>query len=79
MKSHVTKSSLLKNYVGLDFETFQKQRYILKTSLQGSLGRKKASQIGFSKIKPEGVGQENIGDENAEILDWRKTDKNGHS
>ena len=41
MKSHVTKPSLLKNYRGLGFETFQKKRYILKTSLQGSLGRKK--------------------------------------
>ena len=56
----MTKSSLLKNYVGLDFETFQKQRYILKTSLQGSLERKKASQIGFSKIKPEGRGVKKI-------------------
>ena len=48
MKSHVTKSSLLKNYGELDYKTLQKERYILKTSLQGSLGRKKVSQIEIS-------------------------------
>ena len=57
----------------------KKQRYILKTSLQGSLGRKKVSQIGFSKIKlEEGRGGE-WRRSRAEILDWRETDKNGHS
>ena len=48
MKSHVTKSSLLKSYGELDYKTLQKERYILKTSLQGSLGRKKVSQIEIS-------------------------------
>ena len=47
MKSHVAKSSLLKNYGELDFKTLQKERYILKTCLQGSLGRK-VSQIEIS-------------------------------
>ena len=48
MKSHVAKSSLLKNYGELDFKTLQKERHILKTCLQGSLGRKKVSQIEIS-------------------------------
>ena len=56
MKSHLTKSSLLKNYEGLGFGTFQKYRYILKTSLQGSLGSKKASQIEISLKNQRGGG-----------------------
>ena len=58
MKSHVTKSSLLKNYGELDYKTLQKERYILKTSLQGSLGRKKVSQIEISlKNQRRGGGE----------------------
>ena len=56
MKSHVTKSLLFKKYGSLGFENFQKERFILKTSLQGSLGRKKVSQVEISLKNQRGGG-----------------------
>ena len=59
-------------WVGVEFQTFQKQRYILKTSLQGSLGKSFANWFFKDKIRGGwGRDQENIGDENIGEVELR--------
>ena len=65
-------------WVGWEFQTFQKQIYILKTSLQGSLGKSFGNWFFKDKIRGGwggeggwGRDQENIGDENIGEVELR--------